>query len=202
MGPRATGLILVVAACSLAGCARPLVVVTRSAPSSSPTAAVSTIGGIRFPHPGTWELGATGEPPFTMGRVLGFLSTDVLHDPCTITPNSLSCGLPLDRLKPNGVLIEFSSRATPGTRRQLPGETARLVAGTPATVTQGPATSQRPMNGCATLGGQYEVTVTIDAQPAAANGNVLELWACFSGPNTIVARQQFATMLDHARRSG
>jgi hypothetical protein len=137
-----------------------------------------------------------------MGRVLGFLSTEALHDPCTITPNSLSCGLPLDRLKPDGVLIEFSSGVRLGIRRQRPGETARLVAGTPATVAQGPATSRQPMNGCTTLGGQYEVRVTIDAHPVAPDGNVLELWACFSGPNTTAARQQFATMLDQARRSG
>jgi hypothetical protein len=134
--------------------------------------------------------------------VLGYLSTDALHDPCKITASSLACGYPLARLAPNGVLVGVSELSRLGVARRLPGTVGRTVAGTSATVAQGPAATTGPtMNGCAGIGGDYQVVVNLDAAPTAEAGRVLQLSACFSGPDVNAARQEFDTMLDEASLS-
>jgi hypothetical protein len=186
--------LLLVAACSSAN----------GSPSLPPTSAatVTTLGGLKLPHPATWKLGATDEPPGTMGTVLGYLSTDAMHDPCTLTPSSLSCGYPLTKLAPNGVLIGVSNEVRLGVASRLPNTDLRTVAGKSATVMEGPPTTTGPTaSGCAGIGGEYQMTVDIDAAPTAQNGNVLQLSACFSGPNTSAATQAFDTMLDDATAS-
>src|SRR3954447_7592632 len=92
--------------------------------------------GLTFSHPAAWR--ATNYPDdqssFTMS--LAFLSTELLHDPCITTVDrtgtSIRCQAPLDRLRPGGVLISWSSFGMPGHRLANRSGVPTTVSGHPA----------------------------------------------------------------------
>ena len=79
--------------------------------------------GFTASHPAAWRsypLEAMG----SLGGTIGFLSTDIVRDPCTHTASSISCGEAVERLSPTGVLIRWGNVGSPSIRSisAFPGE--------------------------------------------------------------------------------
>lgn len=116
----------------------------------------------------------------SLGGTIGFLSTDIVRDPCTHTASSISCGEAVERLSPTGVLIRWgdvgrpsirSISAFPGEGITVGGSEARLEPTQPAT------------GACLGRGGAMQVEGTV-LRPNAAD-NFLQMDACF-GPDANV----------------
>lgn len=149
--------------------------------------------GVSLRHPPQWRF-----YPFvvagSMVTITGYLSTEVLHDPCnTTTANGafqVSCGTPLRRLGPNGVLITLGGPDGPVTQSATTVRANSQVAGQPAVVTRGAAGES-----CRLIGGSYEIHVLArDRLTGAANRRV-QLDACLSGPDTQTAQRAFDTLV-------
>ena len=204
--PAAVGVtLLLVSACtgsSTPTTARPAS--SASAPSSPTRVAEPLVRtsygswGFTAAHPVTWRS-YPFEAMGTLGGTLGYLSTDVLHDPCTRTPSTISCDDSTVRLSPTGVLIRWVNVGSPSVRSinkfsgdvtAVDGSEARLQTTRPAT---GP---------CLSRGGTSEVQGTI-LRPNAAQ-NFLQMDACIgphagaaAGPS---AEAVFRSVLFSARR--
>ena len=79
----------------------------------------SDLYGLHFEHPATWraqEFPIVGHAAF--GGPLVFLSTEDLHDPCTVTSDSggqqIACDAPLDQLPDGAVLATWDQVGVPG----------------------------------------------------------------------------------------
>ena len=79
----------------------------------------SDLYGLHFDHPEAWraqEFPRVGHGSF--GGPVVFLSTEALHDPCTVTYDAkgqqIDCGLPLDQLPDGGVLATWDQVGVPG----------------------------------------------------------------------------------------
>jgi hypothetical protein len=126
--------------------------------------------------------------------LLAFLSTGRLHAPCTATRNAsvtrVSCGSPLSRLSPGGVLITWMAEGMPGRTLSLaPGRWTR-IGGHPARVLSGVATDT-----CAQLGGAWQEQAVIDRAKALASTNLVAMDACIAAPGVAQARQDVKQML-------
>jgi hypothetical protein len=84
---------------------------------------------LRFRYPASWHayhwiVGSS----FTYA--MGYVSTGPEHDPCVSTANSDTCGLPIDKLEPSGVLAWWTAEAFTGENfARLPGRVHRLPSG-------------------------------------------------------------------------
>ena len=58
---------------------------------------------VAFSYPSGWQLQAWQEPTHNFVPLVG-VSTQPLHDPCSVTTTVIRCGFPLSRLNPGGVL--------------------------------------------------------------------------------------------------
>jgi hypothetical protein len=79
----------------------------------------SDLYGLHFDHPLAWraqEFPNVGHGSF--GGPVVFLSTEALHDPCTVTSDArgqeIACGLPLDQLPDGGILATWDQVGVPG----------------------------------------------------------------------------------------
>lgn len=135
--------------------------------------------GFTASHPAAWRS-YPFEAMGSLGGTIGFLSTDIVRDPCTHTASSSSCGEAVERLSPTGVLIRWgyvgspsirSISAFPGEGITVGGSEARLEPTQPAT------------GACLGRGGAMELEGTV-LRPNAAD-NFLQMDACF-GPDANV----------------
>ena len=104
------------------------VLLPSSAPSRAPLTQLlvkTSYGnwGFTASHPAAWR----SYPLEAMGSLegtIGFLSTDIVRDPCTHTASSISCGEAVERLSPTGVLIRWGDVGSPSIRSisAFPGE--------------------------------------------------------------------------------
>lgn len=181
--PTVVGLALLVAsACT--GSSTPST--TRSVPAASASSASTTIAapltrtsygmwGFTAAHPETWRpypFEVTG----TLGGTLGYLSTDVLNDPCVRGPARVSCDDSAFRLSPKGVFIRWVNIGSPTIRSisKFSGDVT-VVDGSEARLQ-----ATRPASGdCLSRGGASEVQGTILRRNAA--NNFLQMDACI-GP--------------------
>ena len=125
---------------------------------------------------------------------LAFLSTDRLHAPCTVKRNAsvtrVSCGSPLSRLSPGGVLITWMAEGMPGrTLSIVPGRWTR-IGGHPARVLSGVATDT-----CAQLGGAWQEQAVIDRAKALASTDLVAMDACIAALGVAQAGQDVKEML-------
>jgi hypothetical protein len=126
--------------------------------------------------------------------VLAFLSTDRLHAPCTVKRSAsvtrVSCGSPLSRLSPGGVLTTWVAEGMPGrTLSIVPGRWTR-IGGHPARVLSGVATDT-----CAQLGGAWQEQAVIDRAKAPASTDLVAMDACIAAPGVAQAGQDVKEML-------
>jgi len=175
--PRLLTTLGLVAFVAVTGCA-PSGVSTNDAPLvSGPTRAHYHDQELDFTHPAAWTPHKY-EVVSSFSSAIVYLSNQPLHQPCTrsrvAAGTMISCGLPLDRLVPGGVLVEWSSNGfpgwtldrAPGARQQLAGRPGRLAV-------------ERP-GGCKDHGAEETITASIPRRSPAHNW--YQLRACLRGP--------------------
>lgn len=161
-------------------------VLNRQAAIASPSLLIFGGPDVSFHYPSAWhsyQFKVTSS--FT--RLITYLSTTSLRDPCVSTtlPSGdlrTSCGLPLARLGPGGVLVTWSSWGKPYLRlSQQPGYLTRLGE-RPARVTSGPAGGA-----CAELGGTYTVRASIQSRVMDLHDQLIVVDACLQDARTLPA---------------
>jgi hypothetical protein len=140
---------------------------------------------LSFRHPATWKahpFSWNGELHF---RPLVYLSTQPLRDPCAMQGNSVSCGFPVGRLRPGGVLLTWNNSGPPaiglgpGSRMRVGGH---------------PATRVDTAHGiCRSIGADRTIDVLIRTQPLPSP--LMELTACLRGPGLAQAEQSVDALL-------
>jgi hypothetical protein len=152
---------------------------------------------LSFHHPRRWRSYHYQETS-SFTYLLDFLSTDRLHAPCTVTRSAsttrVSCGSPLSRLSPGGVLITWVAEGMPGrTLATVPGGWTK-IGGHPARVLSGVATDT-----CAHLGGAWQEQAVIDRAKALPSTNLLAMTTCIAAPGVAQAKQDVKDMLATVR---
>lgn len=172
--------------------------VLRSSPGvSSMVVAAFPAARLSFRHPRQWRSYRYRDTP-SFTDLLTFLSTDRLHAPCTVTRTasvtSISCGSPLSRLSPRGVLITWMAEGMPGrTLVIVPGSRTR-IGGHQARTLSGVATGT-----CARLGGAWQEQATIARGRGLPSTNLVAMDACVAAPGVAQARQAVKEMLATVR---
>jgi hypothetical protein len=110
--------------------------------------------------------------------VIVFLSNQKLHAPCITakTPDGSStrCGWPVSRLKPDGVLAEWSASGSPSWRIDDAPGASRMIGGMTARVQV-----TRP-GSCEAIGGRETITAVVTE---AVPDNYYSFVGCLRGPN-------------------
>jgi len=111
----------------------------------------------------------------SLGDTIGFLSTDIVRDPCA---HKSTCGEAVERLSPTGVLISWSNDARPSISSisAFPGE-AITVGGSEARLEP----AQPATGACLAMGGAIQLEGAV-VRPA---NNFLRMGACI-GPKANV----------------
>ena len=160
------------------------VLLPSSAPSQAPLAeplVKTSYGnwGFTASHPAAWRS-YPFEAVGSLGGTIGFLSTDIVRDPCTHTASSISCGEAVKRLSPTGVLIRWGNVGSPSIRSiaAFPGE-GIAVGGSEARLEP----TQPATGACLGRGGAMQLEGTV-LRPNAAD-SFLQMDACI-GPDANV----------------
>jgi hypothetical protein len=129
-----------------------------------------------FDYPSAWRLSHDSVvSSFTL--LVAVLSNQQVHDPCTRTSTSVSCGEPLHRLSPGGVLVTWTQLGMmggdigqqPGTATTVDERAARVL------VSDGSAA------GCFRISG---TTAEVDGTVLLNSSNQMwQMRACIAGPN-------------------
>lgn len=154
------------------------------------TANFSWNGG-SFRYPAYWQLSQFNVvSSFTL--LVAVLSNERVHDPCTRTPASVSCGEPLSHLSPGGVLVTWTQLGMPGVGIvQQPG-TATTVNGRTARLRVVDAAA-----GCVGISGtiaEVDATVLLDS-----SNHMWQMRACIAGPRSQKAVEAAVAMFRSAR---
>jgi hypothetical protein len=143
---------------------------------------------VSFDYPGSWREGHF-DVVSSFSSSIVYLSTSPLADPCDRGANSIACireaAAALDR---DGVLVEWSHHGFPGWVFDPTKGQRVAVGGRPATVEDA-----APTDLCGAIGGEREMTVTID--DPAAQSNWVEVRACLRGPDVEALRADIGRML-------
>jgi hypothetical protein len=92
-------------------------------------------GEVTLSVPSDWNVGEAWIQPSSFTDLVGSFSNQPLSPPCTTGPNTIGCGLPLQSLQADAVLVEiwqnsFSNwnlDSEPGTPTTVSGLTARVA---------------------------------------------------------------------------
>jgi hypothetical protein len=127
---------------------------------------------LSFTHPMPWKAYSFQWPGELHFRPLVYLSTQPVHNPCLTNGNTTTCGFPVGRLHPGGVLVAwnagdpFAAGLGRGTQVQVDGRPARRVDLT---------------NGiCNQIGADRTIDVRIATSPLPSGPT--EFTACLRGP--------------------
>jgi hypothetical protein len=140
---------------------------------------------LSFSHPAAWKAYPfrwNGELHF---RPLVYLSTQPLRDPCAMQGNSVSCGFPVGRLRPGGVLVTWNNSGPPamglgpGSRIRVGGHPARRV--------------DTARGICRSIGADRTIDVLVQTQPPPSP--LMELTACLRGPGLAQAENSVGALL-------
>lgn len=142
--------------------------------------------GLAFRYPAEWRRYSWRDDSSFWHSIVT-LSTAAQRNPCVTTANSITCGSPLRRLEPGGVLVSWASGGMPGWRlaarpgapARIGGRAARLFAG-------------RPDETCAAIGGQMSIYASI-ARSAAHDGIAMD--ACLRAPRLLATKRQVVALL-------
>jgi hypothetical protein len=146
-------------------------------------------GGLSFSYPASWR-------PFKYDLVgsqfasIVYLSNQQLHDPCVRTATSASCGRPLGRLQPGGVLAEWTVWGSDHARFSEFSGSDITVGGRPAKIQ---VERDWPL-GCGGVIANVAMRVTISRPDTEMSWYAFD--ACLRGPNVEVAEQQVRALLD------
>lgn len=138
-----------------------------------------------FRHPSGWK---TFEFPGSFHfNPLVYVSTQPGHDPCRKSDSSTTvCGWPIDRLRPNGVLIVWENRGFPGgSFASVPGKALRVGGRSAKSATTRPGR-------CSAIGADETVDVAIQLP---ARENWTEMTACLRGPDLSAREREIRALL-------
>ena len=149
---------------------------------------------LTFKYPAAWSPSVFTEQTLHFHPMV-YLSTQSTHDPCRTVAaagggTSTTCGWPIDRLAPGGVVVLLENRGTPifslanfaGAPTRIGGRSAKVSTERPGT--------------CRALGGDATITVAI-ARPLAGNWTALD--ACLRGPHLALEERQVRALLGSIR---
>jgi hypothetical protein len=126
-------------------------------------------------------------------RLLVYLSTEQLFEPCVRQLNAVSCGSPLrSNLGPDGVFIEWIHWGFPG--REFDSTLGSLidVGGRRATFQH-----HAPTEECIRVGADDMIVVTVEWPQAQSNWH--EMTACLRGPDLDKIQEEIDSMLGSVR---
>jgi hypothetical protein len=151
---------------------------------------------VTFRFPAAWSPSVWQAPRQMLHfHPMVFLSTQPTHDPCRTSSaggggSSISCGWPIDRLAPGGVVVRWENRGAPGVSlATFPGASTD-VGGRRAKLS-----TQRP-GSCGGLGADKAISVAI-ARPMASNWTAFE--ACLRAPHLAEHERQVRALLGSTR---
>ena len=138
------------------------------AAASTPSVVKYADSFLTFTHPGAWKTYAFQQPLELHFFPVVYLSTQAMHEPCSTQGNATSCGWPIRRLQPGGVLAVWQiPYVLPGTSR---------TTGTRIRVGGSPARRKVTAGGeCRAIGADRTIDVMV--------GVTREFTACLRGPN-------------------
>jgi len=144
---------------------------------------------LSFDYPRSWTVSHYKDvSSFSDATV--YLSTQPTHDPCvrTIsrTQETITCGEPITNLAPGGILVVWSIVGGPAKPLTLD-----LLKGSPLQVAGRPAKWNTERPGCAQIGGDEFVTVTV----ITARSEWYSLMACLRSPNLDLAESQLSALV-------
>jgi hypothetical protein len=173
---------------------------SRTEPTPTPAVAPGKVpvsvfhrDGVSFRYPRAWRSPTySADSSFT--RLITYLSTEPLHDPCHTTRDAtgirITCGQPLERIRPGGVLVRWQSVGMPGQRLATQAGTHEMIDGHPARI----ATTKADAS-CAALGGDVSVNAVILSQVLNSHDQFLEMDACLTSSDTQQPRTAIERML-------
>ena len=157
----------------------------RAAAKTDPQLVTYSSPVLSFSHPATWKA-----YPYTGGGELHFhplvyLSTQAVHDPCSTQGTMISCGFPVKRLAPGGVLAFWQTTETPVTGPVEPS-------GTRIQVGDHPAVRQETAQGeCKSIGADRTIRVVSEV----SRQNLTLFTACLRRPGLARAEKQVNAVL-------
>ena len=162
------------------------------AASKDPSLVRYTGSLLSFSHPAAWKA-----YPFRWAGELHFqpivyLSTQPVHDPCSTRRNTTTCGFPVHRLQPGGVLITWQQDGLPtislgtGWKSRVGGRPARRV--------------ETPGGMCRGIGADRTIDVLVETQPLPSA--LTEFTACLRGPHLAQAEKSVDALLQSTKFAG
>jgi len=151
---------------------------------------------VTFQYPAAWSPSVWDAPRQVLHfHPIVYLSTQPTHNPCRTLPaagggTSITCGWPIDRLAPGGVVIRWEYQGSPsallgdfpGLSTRVGGRNAKLL-------------TRRPGD-CRDLGADETISVAI-ARPMPSNWTAVD--ACLRGPNLAAHERQLRALLASTR---
>jgi hypothetical protein len=140
---------------------------------------------LSFSHPAAWKAYPfrwAGELHF---RPMVYLSTQPVQDPCSTKGNTTSCGFPVKRLEPGGVLVIWNASNPPamalgaGSPMRVAGREARRV--------------DTPGGMCRSIGADRTIDVLIATRPLPSTPT--QFTACLRGPGLAQAEKKVEALL-------
>lgn len=157
----------------------------RAAAKTEPPVVTYSSPDLSFSHPAAWKAYPyTGAGEFHF-HPLVYLSTQAIHDPCSTQGDMTSCGFPVKRLAPGGVLAFWQTTETPVTGPVEPNGTRIKVGSRPA------ARQETAKGECESIGADRTIRVVSDV----SQQNLTLFTACLRGPGLARAEKQVNALL-------
>jgi hypothetical protein len=145
-----------------------------NAPAASPGQPLQKYTGqyVSFHYPAGWKALRFRRPVELHSFPFVYLSTQALHSPCSTQGSETTCGWPVKRLRPGGVLAVWQLPYSP----PCAGSGCSGPAGTPVRIDGHHATRQVTEGGvCRAVGADRTIDVMVK--------DSVEFTACLRGPN-------------------
>jgi hypothetical protein len=140
---------------------------------------------LSFTHPAAWKAYPFQWPGELHFQPMVYLSTQPVHDPCSTKGNTTSCGFPVRRLEPGGVLITWNASYPPA---------MGFGPGSHITVDGHPARRVETAGGmCRTIGADRTIDVLIQTRPFPST--LTDFTACLRGPDLAQSEQSVDALL-------
>jgi len=160
------------------------------APESGSAWATYRSDRIELQYPPGWSATNYTDDVSNEGYSLVFVSDQPMHEPCHVSVNQKDCGNVIDRIRPGGVLVEWSAWAFPGWSYRNAGPATFTVSGEPARVLRLRVTACRGIGAAA-----HEV---VDAGATSAIEGFI-FTACYRGRDSQVTQRQLLEILASTR---
>jgi hypothetical protein len=158
----------------------------KAAPQDPPALAQYSNSFLSFTYPAAWKAYPyRWNNPVLHFDPLVYLSTQPVENPCSTTGNETSCGFPVEKLPPGGVLITWEQNGMPATG---------VGAGTRTQVDGHPASRIEQAGGeCGKIGADRTINVAVQTSPPPSA--LTYFTACLRGPGLAQAEKSVDALL-------